>query len=134
MEKINQSNKRMVWELWQAIDANPKQAYEFLKANCHHNVLFDGPHPINRLADPDGIAAGYWQPFYAAFPDLTRRPYIFMGGTNFDGTTWVASTGDFIGTFANEWLVSQLLETQFTFDMVSSVKFMIIRLGKLYFC
>jgi predicted ester cyclase len=104
MENNIQSNKKMVWELWQAIDSNPKQAYDYLKANCHHNVLFDGPHPINRLADPDGIAAGYWQPFHAAFPDLTRRPYIFMGGKNFDGTIWVASTGDFIGTFANEWL------------------------------
>jgi len=75
-----------------------------LKAHCHHNIVFDGPHPINQLADPNGIADGFWQPFYASFPDMVRQPYIFIGGSSFDGTTWVSSTGDFIGTFSHDWL------------------------------
>ena len=100
----NQQNKTLVWQFWQAINMNPADVNDLLKANCHHNIVFDGPHPINQLADPDGIAEGFWQPFYAAFPDMVRQPYIFMGGESFDGTTWVSSTGDFIGTFADTWL------------------------------
>ncbi len=100
----NQQSKTLVWQFWQAINMNPADVNDLLKDNCHQNIVFDGPHPINQLADPDGIAEGFWQPFYAAFPDMVRQPYIFMGGESFDGTTWVSSTGDFIGTFADTWL------------------------------
>lgn len=104
MENQNQSNKKLIWEFWQGINLRPEKLLDLLEENCHPNVIFDGPHPINRLTGSEGIATGFWNPFQDAFPDILRRPYIFMGGTNFDGTTWVASTGDFIGTFANEWL------------------------------
>ncbi len=100
----NQRNKALVWQFWQAINRNPAGVNDLLKANCHHDIVFDGPHPINQLADPDGITEGFWHPFYAAFPDVVRQPYIFMGGESFDGTTWVSSTGDFIGTFIDTWL------------------------------
>ena len=100
----NQKSKTLVWQLWQAINMNPAGIYHLLDAHCHPNIVFNGPHPINQLTDPDGITEGLWQPFYAGFPDMVRRPYIFIGGESFDGTTWVSSTGDFIGTFAHDWL------------------------------
>ena len=34
---------------------NPAGVNNLLEANCRHDLVSDGPHPINQLADPDVI-------------------------------------------------------------------------------
>lgn len=99
-----QEIKEQVWDFWEALEQPSADRASILETYCHHNVVLNGPHPINDLADPAGIEAGYLQPLYQAFPDLRREPYIYMAGKSFDDTSWVSSTGNFVGTFDQDWL------------------------------
>lgn len=60
-------------------------------------------HPVNEVHGPDAVARDFIAPLRRAFPDLLRRPYINIAGQQRD-STWVATTGDFIGSFMNDWL------------------------------
>lgn len=67
------------------------------------DIDYFGFYPLKRLQGADCLIEQLWQPLLRAFPDLQRRPYILLAN-NFEGREWVASSGDFIGTFALDWL------------------------------
>lgn len=94
-------NKSLVWQYWQGMNRGSafRQVAEFLHADC----IWHGFHPLRHLHNADEITSQFWQPFLSAFPDLMRRPYVFIGG-EFEGHNWVCGTGDFIGTFTKDWL------------------------------
>ena len=60
-------------------------------------------HPFETLT-PDALWADALGPLHAAFPDLERRPYIFVRGTDAHGQTWLGIAGDWIGTFRDPFL------------------------------
>lgn len=60
-------------------------------------------HPVNELRGVDQVARLFVAPLRRAFPDLQRRAYICIAGQH-GNATWVATTGDFIGSFMQDWL------------------------------
>lgn len=100
---MNQDNKRLIWTYYQAGNRRPERVPELTRTLCHEAISWHGPHPLRQISGVDELLSVFWQPLLSALPDLQRRPYFFIGGT-FEGGDWVASTGDFIGTFSRDWL------------------------------
>jgi predicted ester cyclase len=73
----------------------------------HPDIIWHGFQPLRHLNGSAEIWSQFWQPLLHAIPDLTRRPYFFIGGRFEDGD-WVCGTGDFIGTFARDWLFDKV--------------------------
>jgi len=69
----------------------------------HEDVRWHGPEPINELAGRTAVEREFWRPLLTAFPDLERTDYMCFGGT-FEGEAWVATAGNFVGTFEEDWL------------------------------
>ena len=95
---------------WAAITRLPGAGFEaacreLLSADCQWHV----GHPINLLAGPEAVAAGFFAPLAAAFPDLERRSDLFFGG-HWDGLLdggagwWVTCVGHYLGSFKADWL------------------------------
>ena len=109
-----QSNKELVWEFWQSLNkANAETVGDVVNRYLHPSIDWMGCHPFNQISRTADLVQHYWQPMLHAFPDLKRQSYIFFGGpfqsergednSNMYGE-WVCATGDFVGTFAHDWL------------------------------
>lgn len=64
---------------------------------------FFGPAPIGTLTGRRALFETVYEPLGLSFDALWRKPYLFLAGV-FEGQTWVATTGDFVGIFARDWL------------------------------
>lgn len=96
-----QNNKALVWRYWHAMDRG--QDSDTFREIVHADVVWHGFQPLRTLNGAAAVWSQFWQPLLGAMPDLVRRPYLFIGG-DFEGADWVCGTGDFIGTFVNDWL------------------------------
>ena len=98
----NRAAKQVVQGLWRALQpgCDPVAA---LAAHAHPDLRFLGFHPVNELDGPERVALDFLAPLLTAFPDLLRRPYICCAGQH-NNATWVATTGDFVGSFIQDWL------------------------------
>lgn len=96
-----QENKTLVWNYWQSMNygGNRNMFFKIVAPD----VVWHGFEPLRNLNGHEAVWQSYWQPLLSAMPDLMRRPYVFISGT-FEGHDWVCGTGDFIGTFVNDWL------------------------------
>ncbi|MCY4525572.1 MAG: hypothetical protein OXB89_03095, partial [Anaerolineaceae bacterium] len=94
--------KQVVEALWRA---TLREAVEpaALVPHAHPDLRLQAFHPVNELQGLDNVARDFIAPLRQAFPDLLRRPYISIAGQH-AGSTWVATTGDFIGSFMKDWL------------------------------
>lgn len=110
--ELNQQNKQLVWDFWQSLESSDSQQIGAL-ANRYLDSghTFHGPDPINDLHGSDTWAADFWQPLLHSFENLKRQTHIFVGGKSSgridggnDGRMWVAGTGYFHATFANDYL------------------------------
>ncbi|MCP4424242.1 MAG: ester cyclase, partial [Chloroflexi bacterium] len=114
MSELNQNNKHLVWDFWQALEgAEPANFAAVAATVMVEDVAIHGPDPINELAGIADFVAGYWQPLLQSFPDLRRQTHLFMGGRSNgridgditqDGNMWVSGTGYFSGTFTQDYL------------------------------
>lgn len=104
MNSLNRRSKELVWRYWRLM--NERREESSLSQALHPDVVWHGFHPLRHLHGSAEIWSQFWQPLLGAMPDLTRRPYFFIGGL-FEGDRWVCGTGDFIGTFANAWHVGK---------------------------
>ena len=71
---------------------------------CAPDVQVRMCHP---LGESTGAAAFYdscYAGLLAAWPDLERRDWIVMGGTDDHGHDWVGCGGYYTGSFAAPWL------------------------------
>ena len=100
---MTRRNKTLIWELWGALNYAPACAASTLRGACSDNVAYFGFYPFKRIDGADCLIETLWQPLWRALPDLMRRPYILLANA-FEGGDWVAGTGDFIGTFVDDWL------------------------------
>ncbi|MEM9952394.1 MAG: ester cyclase [Chloroflexota bacterium] len=91
-----QANKQLVWQYWQTRIGDTFHLSDFLA----DDVIWHGFEPLRHLTGVDAVYTGFWQPMQQAFPDILRRPYVFIGGA-FERHDWVCGTGDLIGTFVN---------------------------------
>ncbi len=96
-------NKKLIWQLWQAQNRAPDQAPAILQAACAEAIDYYGFYPFKRLRGAACLSETVWQPLLRALPDLRRRPYILLAN-DFEGGEWVASAGEFFGSFVNDWL------------------------------
>ena len=81
MSELNQANKRLVWDFWQALEGAETADFAAVAATVMaEDVAIHGPDPINELAGIAGFVTGYWQPLLQSFPDLRRQTHLFMGG------------------------------------------------------
>ena len=69
-------------------------------------LVWHGFQPIGRIEGRDALAERVMQPLYTAFPDWRRVPYLFLAGV-FEGSTWVASMGDGLASFMEEWQLAE---------------------------
>ena len=100
----NQANKRIVWDLWQAIDsAEVTELPSVLAGAFHDDVDWKGFQPVNELPGIDAVVDGFWAPLRRSFPDLARETHVFMGGTS-GGDQWVSGLGYLAGTFVADWV------------------------------
>lgn len=72
----------------------------------HPDVEVHGFQPLRRLTGATELITRLWTPLRVAIPDILRRPYILIHN-RFEGDEWLATTGDFIGTFAADWRVGE---------------------------
>lgn len=96
----NQQHKAIIQELWTQQLSLPVQR---IPAETAADISFHGFYPLRRLQGAAALQAQLWAPLRRALPDLTRRPYILLAG-EFEAQSWVASTGEFIGSFVQDWL------------------------------
>jgi len=89
--------KALVHGVWQGREPSPRAA------TFAPDVVFHGPAPIGDVTGRDALFETVFGPLARAFPVVQRRPYLFLGGT-FQSETWVATTGDFVGVMAADWL------------------------------
>ncbi len=90
----------MIRDLW---SAERRQTCEDLREAVAADVEVHGFYPLKRLQGADCLIAQLYGPMLRAFSDLQRRPYVLLANA-FEGGDWVASTGDFIGSFVEDWL------------------------------
>ncbi len=95
--------KDLVWGLWQPIADRPHPFVPPSSAAFAPDVVFHGPAPIGDITGRDALVETVYLPLARAFPVVQRQPYLFLGGA-FEGRTWVATTGDFFGVMAEDWL------------------------------
>ncbi|WP_420628522.1 ester cyclase [Candidatus Leptofilum sp.] len=103
---MNQQIKQFVWDYWQTMEngGDARTVSHYL----HLDVIWHGFQPLRHLKGASEVWAQFWKPLFTAMPDLVRRPYLFIGGP-FEGNDWVCGTGDFIGTFATDWQVGDIV-------------------------
>ncbi len=109
----NQKNKEFVWDFWQKMNhVGIDNVPDIIRAAMHEDVNWNGSAPINQIEGVDALITDFWQPLLTSFPDLKRKAYIFMGGTDkgdsIYGTDqveeWVSGVGYLTGTFVQDWL------------------------------
>lgn len=108
----NQIDKQLVWKFWRRLQqSGAEMSVDSAREYLSQDFAWHGPDPINDLTGPDAFLSDFWRPLLYSFPDLKRQTHIFMGGRSSgringldDGRMWVAGTGYFNATFANDFL------------------------------
>ena len=112
---LNQSNKRIVWDFWQALENVAVNEVETVARATMEDtdIVWHGPDPINQLRGVEAFVTDFWLPLLNSFPDLKRQTHLFCGGQSngridgdisLDGKMWVSGTGYFNATFAQDYL------------------------------
>lgn len=108
--ELNQQNKAVVWQFWQAIKTQQMSA---LHQYLAEDVVWHGFDPIGELHGIEQLWSVYYRPLFEAVPDLDQHTFIFCGGESngrvdgdisLDGRMWVSGTGTLNGTFAQDYL------------------------------
>ena len=68
------------------------------------DALFRLAHPFGDMTGPQGFYDGALATLKAAWPDVERRDWLVMAGSDDAGTDWVGCGGHFVGTFTAPFL------------------------------
>ena len=68
------------------------------------DALFRLAHPFGDMVGPAAFHDGALAVLKAALPDVERRDWLVMSGSDDDGADWVGCGGHFVGTFAAPFL------------------------------
>lgn len=60
-------------------------------------------HPFNTLEGSAAVAAQFWAPLKASFPDHEHRLHFALAN-EYEGAAWVATSGHVMGTLAAPWV------------------------------
>ncbi|MGB1160941.1 MAG: ester cyclase [Alphaproteobacteria bacterium] len=75
-----------------------------LEAVCAPDALFRMAHPLGEIHGTDAFYNQAVAPLVQAWPDVERRDYIVMAGTDSEGGDWVGCGGLFMGVSLEPWL------------------------------
>lgn len=112
MPSLNEKNKQLVMEYYKSIKgAKVDDIEELFEKYFSDDTIFDCSHPVNRITGFKNMINEFWKPFIKSFPDVVKRPYIFMGGLSirgdedpkFENANWVCSTGYYEATFIEDF-------------------------------
>lgn len=67
------------------------------------NSIVNITSPFEELNGIEAASEEFWTPLFNSFPDIENQPYILVAG-DYEGRSYVSCTGNFIGTFAEDWL------------------------------
>ena len=101
---IHHQNKKIVGKyraaLYDSHEASlEEQLHGILAPDCQIHLAY----PFEDLDGPGGLYQKAYQPLLTALPDLERRDYIVMAGSDVTGN-WVGCAGYYIGVFERPWL------------------------------
>ena len=97
-------NKLMLKELNKRLyRATPDTVGAILSDYYSEDAVMHSFHPLNLLEGRESIVEKFYKPFLTSFPDVSKNAYILMAGS-YKGEDWVSSTGNFVGTFKEDWL------------------------------
>lgn len=68
------------------------------------DALFRLAHPFGDMTGPQGYYDGALATLKAAWPDVERRDWLVMAGSDDAGADWVGCGGHFVGTFTAPFL------------------------------
>ena len=68
------------------------------------DALFRLAHPFGDMVGPASFHDGALAVLKAAWPDVERRDWLVMSGSDDEGADWVGCGGHFVGTFAAPFL------------------------------
>jgi len=109
---INQRNKQLVLNYWQAIDSAPidcvgEVASEYLSAD----FCCKAPAPLGSLLGPEAMSQSLLAPLKRAIPELQRQTHLFLGGQSIDHADgsakdayWVCGAGYMCGKAVERFL------------------------------
>ncbi len=107
MSTIHTENKKIIMDFNESIHgATADTIGDIVNRYYHPDVDWKGPQPFNELEGRDALLETFWKPFVAAFPDLEKDVYMHFAGNDpqFADRDWVISSGNYVGTFKNDWL------------------------------
>ena len=100
-ESTQLRNKQLVWDVLHGVTADNFTDHI---AQCFaHDVIWQGPHPINKLNGAAKLTEQYYGPLFTSFPDLVREDDLFLAG-RWREADWVCATGHYIASFKKDWL------------------------------
>lgn len=98
------ANKRLVTAFLDAIaQAEGVEIDATLDRFCHPDATWRIFHPFNTIVGGAAVAAQFWAPLKAAFPDHEHRLH-FAIANEYEGDGWVATLGHVMGNFAAPWI------------------------------
>lgn len=100
-------NKKIVMEYNKSIcNSTVDSIASVMDKYYHENVEWNGPQPLNTINGRRDLVDKFYKPLLHSFPDLQKYVYMHFAGTDplFGNDNWVVSSGNYIGTFKNEFL------------------------------
>lgn len=78
-----------------------KSSHEQIDQYLTDEVKWFVSAPVNTLHTKKQLIENFWLPLSNALPDIERKPFINVT-SEYQGATWIASTGYFVGTFTQD--------------------------------
>ncbi|MEM7095406.1 MAG: ester cyclase [Actinomycetota bacterium] len=94
--------KSLVWDLWAPV-RSPGSLGAIDRSRLSPDLDFHGPAPVGHQSGRDAFTSVWLDRIAAAFPEVERDAYLFLGG-EFEGKTWVAETGEWRGVMSGDLL------------------------------
>jgi len=91
--------KTIIDELYLQLKTSTAQIDNYVTEDVQWHVSA----PINDLHSKTKVISEFWQPLQHALPDIERKPFINIEN-EYQGNQWIASTGNFGGTFTKDLL------------------------------
>ena len=98
MSKLNERNKAVALEFWEALDA--KSLKNSISVKLASDMRWDGFAPFTKTSSSEEFLTKFVEGFYSIFDVVRRETHILIGGISNgradgkdDGNHWVGGTG-----------------------------------------
>ncbi len=105
-EDIHLINKKLVARFIEELNdmlGSEKNFDKVFEKYLSDDIALNITKPFEKIKGIKNYSDKFWSPLLDSFPDMEIQPYILIGG-EYEGRNNVSLTGNFIGTFKNDWL------------------------------